>query len=334
VATFGYRTLTEAVYRVWHGMFDRLAATQLAVILLGVAALLLSLERLSRGRARFTQGRRPGHQPPRSPLTGARAWAATLGCGFVLGLAFALPVGQLGVWGWGVLRRDGLPGDFGSQLGASLSLAAGAALLACALASLLAYALRLRPGWLVAGAARVAALGYALPGAVIAVGVLVPLGHLDALAAGLVRRVTGVEPGLLLTGSAAALVFAYVVRFLAVSFQTVEASLTRVPRRLDEVARTLGAGPGRTLAAIHLPLVRRGLLAAMALVFVDVMKELPATILLRPLGLDTLAIAIWQRTAESLWEEAAVPALALVAAGLVPVALMVRIRATPPAARR
>ena len=163
-----------------------------------------------------------------------------------------------------------------------------------------------------------ASLGYALPGAVIAVGVLLPLLALDQALAAAAEAALGLEVGLLLTGTAGALLYAYLVRFLAVSLHAVEATLTRIPRSLDEVARSLGAGAGRTLRAVHVPLIRRGLVAALLLVFVDVMKEMPATLLLRPLSLDTLAMAVWRRTAESLWEEAAVPALALVLAGTDP----------------
>jgi iron(III) transport system permease protein len=324
VATFSYRTLTEAVYRVWHGMFDRLAATQLAAVLLGLAALLMLLERVSRGRARFTQGRRATRPPPRTRLTGPPAVAATGGCLAVWTLAFGLPVGQLLVWAAGIVRRDGIPADFLAALGNSLALAAVAAVLTLGVALVLAYALRFRPSGLIAPAVRVAALGYALPGAVIAVGVLLPLSRLDHALARALEGVLGHEVGLVLTGTAVALVYAYLVRFLAISLQTVEAGLTRIPRSLDEVARSLGAGAGRTLSRIHAPLIRRGILAALLLVFVDVMKEMPATLLLRPLSLDTLAIAIWRRTGESLWEEAAVPALMLVLAGLIPVALLVR----------
>jgi iron(III) transport system permease protein len=336
VAIFGYRTLTEAVYRVWHGLFDRHAATQLAAILLGLAALLTALERLSRGRARFTQGRRPTRPPARIRLRGARAAGAAAACAAVLGLGFLLPVGQLLLWSAATLRRDGAPPGFARALGTSLGLAASTAVLTLAVAVVLAYGLRRRPSRVVAPAVRFATLGYALPGAVIAVGVLLPLAALDHRLAGAIERLSGRDVGLVLTGTAAGLLFAYVVRFLAVSVGTVEASLARVPRSLDEIARSLGAGAARTLGAVHLPLVRRGLLAAVLLVFVDVMKEMPATLLLRPLDVDTLAMVVWQRTAESLWQEAAVPALALVAAGLVPVILLVRTTgrgiAAPPAA--
>jgi iron(III) transport system permease protein len=242
----------------------------------------------------------------------------------VLLLGFGLPVGQLLVWATGVLRQDGVPAGFGRTLVQSLVLAGGTALLITGAALLLGYAVRLTPDRVTRIAVRLAGLGYALPGAVIAVGVLLPLARVDqALAAG-IERWTGAPAGLILSGSIAGVVFAYLVRFLAVGSQTVEASFLRIPRSLDEVARSLGAGVTRTLGAIHLPLARRGLLAALTLVFVDVMKELPATLLLRPIGLDTLALVIWRRTSEALWAEAAVPALALVLAGLGPVILALR----------
>jgi iron(III) transport system permease protein len=329
VATFSYRTLTEAVYRVWHGMFDRLAATQLAVVLLGLAGLLMALERLSRGRARFTQGRRPTRPPVRAQLTGLSAAAASGVCGVVWILGFGLPVGQLVLWAGAILHRDGLPSGFLGALGTTLGLAATAATLTLVVALVLAYAVRLRPAAGIRALVRVAALGYALPGAVIAVGVLLPLSLLDHALARTAAGSLGVDVGLLLTGTAVALVYAYVVRFLAVSLHAVEASLGRIPRSFDEIARSLGAGPGRTLRAVHMPLIRRGLLAALLLVFVDVMKEMPATILLRPLSLDTLAVAVWRQTAESLWEEAAVPALTLVLAGLIPVVLLLRTAGRP-----
>lgn len=323
VATFGYRTFTEAIYRVWHGMFDRPAATQLAAALLGLTALLLGLERLSRGRARFVQSgrRRPPARVRLDPLSAA---AATAGCLGVLLLAFGLPAAQLGLWAARVVIARGLPEGFPRQVCTSVALAAVAAALVTALALALAYCGRLSHRLAVRLAIRTATLGYALPGAVVAVGVLVPLGWLDRTLADLLERLSGREVGLLLTGSVGALVFGYVVRFLAVGHQAAEASLSAVPVSLDEAARALGARAGRTLREIHLPLVWRGVGAAFALVLVEVMKEMPATLLLRPLGLETLALAVWTRTAESLWEEAAVPALALVGAGLLPVALAIR----------
>jgi iron(III) transport system permease protein len=329
VATFGYRTLTEAIYRVWYGMFDRTAAAQLASVLLLFALLLLVGERASRGRARFTQTQRrgPGIEPV--PLRGWPAAAATAACAGVLGLAFVLPVGQLALWAGATLAAGRVAPTIGALLATTLWLAAVAAVGAGALAVVLAYAGRLRPSAAVRQAGQLASMGYALPGAVVAVGVLLPLAWLDHLLAPLTDRILPGPGRLLLTGSAAGLVFAYLVRFLAVAFQTVDASLGKVPLSLDDAARALGAGTGGALRHVHLPLIRGGLLTALILVFVETMKEMPATLLLRPFGLNTLAVEVWERTSEALWEEAAVPALAIVAAGLVPVFLAIRWSGTP-----
>jgi iron(III) transport system permease protein len=173
-------------------------------------------------------------------------------------------------------------------------------------------------------------MGYALPGAVIAVGVLIPVALADHALAALGELVWGRPAGLVLTGSAVALLFAYVVRFLAVGLQTVDAGLGRIAPSLDDAARSLGAGAGRVVGRVHLPLLRGTLITAAILVFVETMKEMPATLLLRPFGLDTLAVIVWERTAESLWVEAAVPALAIVVAGLLPVFLALRLSARAP----
>jgi iron(III) transport system permease protein len=324
VATFGYRTYTEAIYRVWHGMFDRVAATQLAVVLLGFAALLLALERVWRRRARYAQVRRHGRAPVPVRLTGWRAAAATALCLCVLLAAFGVPVAQLLLWAGRVLAREGLSAAFGRQLATSVWLAVVAAAAAAAAAVVLAYAGRLARSRVVTLATRLSALGYALPGSVIAVGVLVPMGWLDHALGAWLADTSGPRAAFLLTGSAAGLVFAYLVRFLALGFQTVDAALARISPSLDDAARSLGTRAAKTLVRIHLPLMWRALAAALGLVFVDVMKEMPATILLRPLGMDTLAIGVWLRTSESLWEEAAVPSLAIVLVGFLPVALALR----------
>jgi iron(III) transport system permease protein len=167
--------------------------------------------------------------------------------------------------------------------------------------------------------------GLCAAGAVIAVGVLIPLAWLDRALGQASIWIFGVSVGLVLTSSIFGLLFAYVVRFLSVSYQTVDASLGKIPQSLDDAARSLGASIGGTLRRIHLPLMRGGILTAMILVFVETMKEMPATLLLRPLGLNTLAVAVWERTSESLWADAAAPALAIVAAGLVPVLIVIRL---------
>jgi iron(III) transport system permease protein len=197
--------------------------------------------------------------------------------------------------------------------------------LACLLAIGLAYVARLRPSRPIQLSGQLASMGYALPGSVVAVGVLTALAWIDHAVATLAADVAGARTGLLLTGSAVGLVYAYLVRFLAVSLQTVDASLTKIPPHLDAAARSLGATAGRVLRRVHLPLVRHGVLTALVLVFVETMKEMPATLLLRPFGRDTLAIEVWERTSEAMWVEAAVPALAIVAAGLLPVVVAIRL---------
>jgi iron(III) transport system permease protein len=192
-------------------------------------------------------------------------------------------------------------------------------------ALMLAYGVRASHSKLAAVAARAATIGYGLPGSVVAVAVIVPLGWLE-------RRIDGVAgTGLLLTGTVIGLFYAYVVRFLALAWGSIEASLLRIPRQLDDAARGLGADRLDVLARVHVPLLRTGLATAALLVFVEVMKELPATLLLRPLGGDTLAIAVWQATSESLFETAALPALLIVLVGLLPVALMIRLSGRPDA---
>jgi iron(III) transport system permease protein len=204
-------------------------------------------------------------------------------------------------------------------------LGGAAALVAGLLALVLAYAARLHPASPVRAATRFAGMGYALPGSVIAVGVLIPVAYLDHALAAVTEWLAGRPARLVLTGSAAALVFAYTVRFLAVALQTLEASLAKIPPSFDDAARSLGAGTAGTLTRVHLPLMRGGLFTALVLVFVETVKEMPATLLLRPFGLNTLAVAVWERTSESQWPEASVPALAIVAAGLLPVVLAIRL---------
>lgn len=330
VATFGYRTLTEAIYRVWYGMFDRMAATQLASVLLLFALALILVERRSRGRARFAQTQRRGPALTPAALLGWQGAAATAACVAVFTLAFLLPVGQLAWWALAALRQDQAAPAFGALLGRTCTLAATTAVLACLLAVVLAYAGRLRPTRMVKLSAQFASMGYALPGAVIAVGVLLPLAWVDHAVVPLMERALGRPVGLLLTGSAVGLILAYVVRFLAVSLQTVDASLIKISLSLDDAARSLGARAGAALRRVHLPLIRGGLLTAFILVFVETMKEMPATLLLRPFGLNTLAVEIWERTSEAMWQEAAVPALILVGVGLLPAILLVRLSSRAP----
>ena len=212
-------------------------------------------------------------------------------------------------------------------VGNSFMLAGIAAVAGVLIATAMAYAARLARGRLagvVAWANRAAALGYAIPGAVIAIGVLVPLGRLDNWIAGGIESAFGVKPGLLLSGTIVALVYAYLVRFLAVALQTVESGLAKVTPRMDDAARSLGATPAGTLMRVHAPLLASSLAGAALLLFVDVMKELPATLVLRPFNSDTLAVVAYNLARDERLAEAALPSLAIVVVGLLPVLLLSR----------
>jgi iron(III) transport system permease protein len=225
------------------------------------------------------------------------------------------------LWREALHGEVGLPwGRFAQWAGSSLALAALAALAATGVSLALAFALRRREGWsdrVLAAGARVLALGYAVPGAVVALGILMPVAWLQ-------QSFPQLGAGALFTGTMLGLLYAYAVRFSAVALQTVEAGYARIPGSVDETARLLGATRGRTFVALHLPLLRRSALAAALLVFVDVMKELPATLVLRPFGTDTLAVVAYNLARDERLAEAALPSLSIVAVGLVPVLLLSR----------
>ena len=321
VAYFGVPTFTTGIYRTWFGLGEPVAAAQLAAFLLLFVALLVGLERWSRGSARYHHTTTRYKHLPRRPLRGGRAAAAFLACAAPVALGFLVPAGVLldlaltvGDPYWG--RRFT---DFALN---SFTLAAVTAALGVVVAVLLAYGVRLKPTPVSRTATRAAALGYAVPGSVIAVGVLIPFAAFDNALDAAMRSLFGVSTGLLLTGTIAALVFAYLVRFLAVSYNTVEASLGKISPNIDQAARTLGHGPRATLLRVHAPLMRGGLLTAALLVFVDVMKELPATMIIRPFNFDTLAIRVYRLASDERLAEASTAALTIVAVGILPVILL------------
>ena len=324
VSYFALEVFTTGIFKAWLSMGDRLAAGQLSACLLAFVVLVLALERASRGRARYASALRKSARPQR--LSGAAAALAFAACAMPVLLGFLLPAGLLLQLAWSDLGRT--DPHIGARLltlvGNSFILAGLAAGAGVALATAMAYAARLSPGRLVAAANRAASLGYAIPGAVIAVGVLVPLGRLDNWIADGLEAVFGVKAGLLLTGTLVALVYAYLVRFLAVALQTVEAGLAKVTPRMDEAARSLGATPAQTLARVHAPLLASSLAAAALLLFVDVMKELPATFALRPFNFDTLAIEAYNLAKDERLSEAALPSLVIVAIGLAPLLFVSR----------
>ena len=322
VQYFGVTTVSVGVHQVWTGLYDREAAARLAGLVLLFAVAVLALERLARGRRQFTQQGVGGRPLQRVELRGRRAAAATAVCAAVLGVAFVLPVVQLLLWtveagtdaGGGLDPR--YTGYLAGSLGMAAAVAAGCAVLALALAS----AVRLGGGRATAWLARLATVGYAVPGPVVAIGVLVLLA---GVAAGL--DALGLPGGgVLVTGTVLGVFYAYLVRFLAPAWASVDASLDKVSPSLTSAALTLGARPLDVVRRVHLPLVRSGVGVALVLVAVDALKELPIVLLLRPFGFETLAVWVFQLATESRWEAAGLPALTIVAVAVVPVVLLFR----------
>jgi iron(III) transport system permease protein len=317
VSYFGVEVFTTGIFKAWLSMGDSVAAAQLSACLLAFVVLLLALERVNRGRAAYH-----GPSPRRTrlhQLRGVGAVAAFVACAAPVVFGFAFPALLLARLSWqettSAARLAGLVGN-------SFSIAALTAFAAVAAALIMAYAARLTRSPLVAFANRVAGLGYAVPGAVIAVGILIPLGRLDNALAGWLESSLGIKAGLLLTGTIAALVYAYLVRLLAVSLQTTDAGLAKITPSMEDAARSLGAAPAATLARVHAPLLAPSLATAALLVFVDVLKELPATFALRPFNFDTLAVEAYNLAKDERLAEAAAPSLAIVLAGLLPLIIV------------
>ena len=323
VAYFGLPTFTQSLYNAWFNLGDRPAAAQLAGALLLTVAVVVFVERRARGERRFATTTTSHGAQARVPLRGWAALRTTLLCLLPLLAGFVLPallLVRLHLQLEDAPRWDAYWQWLGNSLLAG-ALTAGAAVV---LALLIAYAGRLQPHPAVRFANGLAGLGYALPGSVIAVGVLVPLARLDNTIDAWMRSHFDVSTGLLLTGSLAALVYAYLVRYLAVAYHGIDAGLTRITPSMDLSARSLGATPAETLLRVHAPLLTRSALAAAVLVFVDAMKELPATLVLRPFNFDTLAVVAHNFAKDERLAEAALPALTIVLVGLLPALLLSR----------
>lgn len=320
---FAVRTLTAGVFDVWLRMGNAGGAAQIALVMLGFVILLIWAERRSRTRQRFHHTSSKLRPIEGLRLAGAKAWAATAVCALPVLLGFVLPAAVLAKYALFSSTAEWTPAFFRHALN-SLGLSAAAATVAVMLATLLAYAARQRAGGIVRAAIRLASVGYAIPGAVLAIGVLIPFAAFDNAVDAFMRRSLGLSTGLLLSGTVAILVFAYTVRFLAVSLGAVEAGLGRVTPSMEMAARTLGHSPSATLRRLHLPMIRGSLLTGALLVFVDTMKELPATLVLRPFNFDTLATFVYQYASDERLEACAPAALAIVAAGILPVLLLAR----------
>lgn len=317
VIYFNVQTVSVGVFRVWKGMFDREAASELASLVLLFALVVLTLERALRGRARYEQQSSSPRILPAKTLYGGRGWAATATCSTLLAVSFFAPVGQLMWW---AATRGGFDRAYLSYLANSVTLAVLAAGLVALAATGVANARRFRPTRPVRVMSQLTIVGYALPGPVIAIGVLLVLAALDRALTALGFQI----PGLLITGSIAGVVYAYAVRFMALGVNGIDASLQKVPLELTLSARSLGARPGRVLRKVHVPMTRTGIAVALLLVGIDALKELPMVLLLRPFGFDTLPVSIWQLASQSRWENAALGSLTIIAASLLPVALLTR----------
>lgn len=329
VRFFNFRTMSEGVIHVWQGMMNRDAAIELSALFLFFALAIVIGERLLRGRSRYYQPGRRTRQIPRVTLVGWRKWTAAATCTAILGAAFLLPAARLVWWTIGDLSNvatvNVLKTVYLGYVLRTFALAATAAVVAVIIAVILAQGTRMNSGRFGRVATRLATMGYALPGAVIAAGALITVAIIDRTVMSASESLFGINPGLLLTGSIVGLLYAYVVRFMAVAYNSVESSMVKVTPNMEEAARTLGATPGRVMWRVHLPLIKVGMAAGAALVFVDVMKELPATILLAPFGMETLSMWTYMLAAESLWESAALPSLTIVVVGLIPVMLLMRV---------
>jgi len=324
VRYFGVSTFTTGIFRAWFSLGDPPAALRLSTLLLLFVFLLVILERTQRGRARFDDGSSRPRPVVRYSLRGWKRMGAFTLCAAPLLLGFILPVLQLLHWATQV-TPDLLDPRFLRLTLNSFGLGFAAALLTVSVGLLIVYATRLSPAPLLRWAARSATLGYSIPGAVLAVGTLIPFIWLDRQVALLVRNLTGNSIGLLLTGTLGALLFAYLVRFLAVALNPIDSGFERTCRNVDEAARSLGTPPLRTLLRVDIPLLRGAILTAGLLVFVDVLKELPLTLILRPFNFDTLATRAFQLAMDEQVARSSLPALLIILTGLVPILILSRL---------
>ncbi len=317
VAIFNYDTLTSAIYKTWFGLYSLPAALQVASVLLIFVVVITLLERRSRASQRFSQTRSSKSVAGRIHLSGVYRWLALLACLLVFSLAFVMPVMRLLYWAVPNMDTE-LTTQFWAYVAGSTSLSLLAMMMIAGLALLMAFSARTYNSPFAKIVVRISTMGYALPGTVLAVGLFVPVAAIDnALGA------MGLSTPLL-QGTMVVMLLAYSVRFMAVAFSPLESNLLRITPSIDAASRSLGVSGIKMLAKVHLPMVKGGLLTAMVLVFVDVMKELPITLMTRPFGFNTLAVRIFELSSEGLWERAALPALAIVLVGLIPAFILIR----------
>lgn len=323
VAHFGVQTFTTGIYKAWLSMGDHVLAAQLATGLLGFIIVLIAVERFNRSGGSGRASNATLHALPRYHLEGGRRFVAVIACFIPVLFGFLLPLGLL--LEMAVTEGHSLFGARYIRLTLnSVTLASLTAFIAVLMALVMSYGVRLRPSPATRIAVRAAGLGYAIPGSIIAVGILIPLARFDNILDGWMRALFGISTGLLFTGTIAALVYAYLVRYMAISLQTVEASMARITPSMDAAGRSLGHSQGSVLRRIHVPMMRGSLLTAGLIVFVEVMKELPATLIMRPFNFDTLAIQAYRLASDERLTEASTASLMIVVAGLAPVIILSR----------
>ena len=321
VAHFGVQTFATGIYSAWFSMGDRMAASQLALCLLVVALTFALLERAERGAAkRFPAGSRQEVMEPHR-LRGGPAAIAFLACATPVAIGFAIPLAVLADMAIGVGKSPFSPRYLG-YVENSLTLAAITAFVTVTAAVIIGFCARIAPSLASRFSAAAAGIGYAVPGGVIAVGLLVPFAAIDNFIDAWSRDTFGVSTGLFFTGSIGLLVVAYMVRFIAAALGAFDTGISAIKPNIDAAARTLGRSSGRMLFEVHLPLLRPSLLTALLIVFVDVMKELPATLIMRPFNFDTLAVQAYRLASDERLNQAALPSLMIVGFGLLPVILL------------
>lgn len=320
---FAVQTLTAGLFDTWMNLGNLGGAAQIATTMLVFVVILVSLERYSRRRQQQFAARDNRDPIRRFTMSFPRQMVCLAVCALPVIFGFIIPAGTLGLYAWEYFEESWNP-DFVENTLNSLLLSGSAAFTTLVIGVILAYSRRLHNTRGMQVLLRLSSLGYAMPGAVLAVGVIVPLAGFDNWLDGLLRDSVGISSGLLLSGTAFALVFAYTVRFLAVSAGSVESALQKVTPSMDMAARSMGHTPGKTLLRVHLPMLRGTLLTAALVVFVDCMKELPATLILRPFNFETLATYVYQFASDERLFHSALPSLIIVLAGIVPIILMSR----------
>lgn len=323
VQYFGISAFTTGIFRTWYGLDSSIAAAQLSALLMLFILALVLIEAWSRRQSRYFHTSTRYSSLPGKPLNGYRLVVAYLVCTVPLIFGFIIPALQLSVW-VSLTYADIFNHDFYRLVINSIGLAVMSALLALLLALFISYSKRIYTSVLTRSAIRVLSLGYAVPGTVIAVGVLLPFTWLDNQFSAWMQIRFGISTGLLLSGTVFVLVFAYLVRFLPIALNTLDAGLTKIKPSMDEAGQSMGLSSISILRKVHMPMMRGSLLTAALLVFVDVLKELPATLILRPFNFNTLAIRTYELANEERLADAACPALAIVLVGIIPVIILSR----------